>query len=111
VQGRTGHAAGGRRYYGQRDVAAALAARTAALPAYRPGLRDARDLPGPGFTPALRHGLLSPAQRPESRHLVAPGADALAGTAPARDLLILTALAAAALIGAVTSFTRRDLTR
>jgi hypothetical protein len=40
-----------------------------------------------------------------------PGADALAGTAPARDLLILTALAAAALIGAVTSFTRRDLTR
>ena len=37
--------------------------------------------------------------------------DLLAGTAPARDLLILTALAAAALTAAAVAFTRRDLTR
>ncbi len=37
--------------------------------------------------------------------------DLLAGTAPARDLLVLAAIAAAALVWAALSFTRRDLTR
>jgi ABC-2 type transport system permease protein len=37
--------------------------------------------------------------------------DLLAGTAPARDLLVLAAIAAAALAWAAISFSRRDLTR